>query len=66
MIIATTSFVFGTPIVTANVADFIYPFFITEQSSNLFFKKKSRDKLITIALLRPNTEILKYWYDQTK
>lgn len=65
-IIAATAFIFDIPIITADVRDFPHPFFVTIASENLKYEKKGRSHFITIDVLKPNTQMLKYWYSKTK
>jgi len=63
-IIAATSFIYNLPIVTADVGDYPHPFFTTMVSENLQYKKKRKDHYITVDILKPNTQMLNYWYSK--
>jgi len=63
-IIAMTSLVHRAQIVTANVADFPYPFFVQVESENILFRKKNKDQYLSIAVLKPNVEIINSWYEK--
>lgn len=66
LIIASTSFVHDLPLVTADVMDFPHPFFRQDDSENIIYKKKNRDNLITIDVLRPNVIALNLWYQKCR
>lgn len=53
-IIAMTSAVHNTPIITANISDFPSPFFHTITYKNLIFKKTGKDRMISVAVLETN------------
>lgn len=65
-IIAATSFVYNLPLITADIFDYPHPFFTTIQSENLRYSKKGRDHFITVDILKPNLQILNYWYTRIK
>ncbi len=65
-IIAATSFINNTAVITANIQDFPLPFFTSVYSENIMFKKKNKKRYITIDILKPNITILNYWYSKTQ
>jgi predicted nucleic acid-binding protein len=65
-IIAATSFIYNLPIVTANIQDFPHPFFTSFVSKNILYHKKKKHHYITVDILLPNNDLLKYWYSRTK
>ncbi len=62
-IIAYTSILYNSPIITANVRDFPHPYFITVDSKNINYKRKNKDHYITLDILQPNYEIIKNEYE---
>ena len=65
-IIAATAGVYDLPIITANVSDFPHPFFISVKSANIVYEKKSRQRLITIDILKINIDQIRSCYLQSK
>lgn len=65
-IIAATSFVYNLPLVTSNVKDFPHPFFKTIVSKNIIYKKRNKDHIISADILKPDMQVLNYWYSKTK
>lgn len=61
-IIAATSGVYKSAIITANVEDFPFPFFLTVANANIEYQKKNKKHFLTIAALMPNVKIMNYWY----
>lgn len=65
-ILAATSFIYAVPVVTANIKDFPHPFFNSIRSKNVPYKKKNKDHIIVVDVLKPNIEVLNYWYSKTQ
>lgn len=65
-IIAATSFIYNVPIVTADIHDFPHPFFTSIASQNILYKKKKKEHYLTIDVLLPNNDLLKYWHSKAK
>lgn len=53
-IIGATSILTGSLILTGNPNDFPRPFFLELEVKHIFYKKKNRERMITIHLLRPD------------
>ncbi|MDA1079119.1 MAG: PIN domain-containing protein [bacterium] len=65
-VIAATAFSYNLPVITADVNDFPYPFFTSDASENIKYRKKNKDHYIAISILKPNVTILNYWFSKTK
>lgn len=62
-IIAATSLLNGSLILTANSNDFPRPIFSETHKKLIFYKEKSKDRMISIYLLSPDFEFVKFRYD---
>lgn len=65
-IIAATSVIHNIIIVTANIKDFPYPFFESIASESLVYFHKTKKRMISIALLKPNYEYINYAFENRK
>jgi predicted nucleic acid-binding protein len=65
-VIATTSLLYNLPLITGNVKDFPFPFFTEITSKDIFYKVGKNMRCQSIAVLKPNVEITRHWWSQSK
>jgi len=65
-LIAMTSAVYNTPIVTANIRDYPPPFFHNFTDENIMFEKKGKQRMINIGVMSANYPYITHKFNNRK